>query len=116
MPSRSFCGCALDVALRGEILLAGPLELEVDVGRAAGIGHGLHGAEVVLAARAGEEAAEALEVGVAICFALARAIARVQIDTVAVDLPDFDQSIAERVAVRIEHAAREMRDLADRRA
>ena len=87
----------------------------MDVRRAAGVRHGLHGAEVVLAAGAGEEAAEALEVRVAISFALAEAIAGVQVDAVAVDLPDFDDHIPQRIAVGIEHAAREVRDLADRR-
>ena len=86
-----------------------PLELEVDVGRAAGIGDRLHGAEVILAAGAGHEAAKALEVGVA----LGVAVGRVQVHAVAVDLPDFDQRVADGIAGRIEHTAGEVRHFAD---
>ena len=42
---------ALDVALRGEVRAARPLDLEMDVRRAAGVGDRLDGAEVVLARR-----------------------------------------------------------------
>src|SRR6476469_7928093 len=56
----------LDVALRRQQLLAPFADLEVDMRRAAGIGDRLDRAEIVFAARAGQETAEALEVGVAL--------------------------------------------------
>ena len=46
---------------------------------------------------------------------LAWRIGRVQIHAVAVDLPDFDERVAERIAGRIEDAAGQVRDLADAR-
>ena len=50
---------AFDVALGREKFFAVPFHLVVDVRRSAWIGHGLDGAEQVLAARAGDESAKA---------------------------------------------------------
>src|SRR5262249_9640239 len=89
---------ALDVALRREQLLALALDLEVDVRRAAGVGDRLEGAEVVLAAGAGQEAAEALEVLVALAAA---GVVGVQVHALAVHLPDLDQRVAHRAALAV---------------
>src|SRR5262249_52986476 len=71
-------GLALDVALRGPLVAPLHLEREVDVARAPRIEHGLDRAEVVLAGRPSHEAAEALEV----LLALRMLVARVEIDAV----------------------------------
>ena len=84
-------GLALDVALRRQQLLAGLLDLEVDVGRPARIGHRLDRAEVILAARTGQEPAEALEVGVAV---RPPGISGVNVNSLAIHLPDLHERIA----------------------
>ncbi len=97
----------LDIALRGEELLGPLLDLVVNVGRAAGIRHGLDRAEVVFAGRAGQEAAESLKIPVALSAVVAP---RVQIGAIVVALPDLDDGVADRFAARIEDLAREMRN------
>jgi hypothetical protein len=83
----------------------------MDVRRAAGIRHRLDRAEVVFAAGAGEESAVALEVAIATAGVAA---AGVQVDAVSVGLPDLDDRVADRLAARVEDAAGQVRDLADR--
>ena len=90
---------ALDVALGGEELLVALLDLEVDVGRTAGVRDRLDRAEVVLAAGTREEPAESLEVAVVL---LSVGVARVDVGPVAVDLPDLDEGVADRVAPGVE--------------
>ena len=82
-------------------------------GRAAGVGDGLDRAEVVFAGRAGQEPAEALEVRVALVAALVAV--GVEVDAVGVALPDLDDGVADRVALGVEDAAGQVRDLADGR-
>ena len=59
-----------------------------------------------------EEAAEALEVRVALVAVVG---AGMQVDAVAVDLPDFDDGIANRPAVGVQDPAAQVRDFADGR-
>src|SRR6185437_11774274 len=103
---------ALDVALGGELLLAFSLDGEMNVPRATGIERRFDRAKVILARRAGQKTAEALEV---LVERLAVAAARVQVDPVVVDLPDFDQGIAKGFAARVQDSPAEVRDLADGR-
>src|SRR5437660_7944275 len=93
---------ALDVALRGEQFFSGPLDLEVNVRRTAGVGDRFDGAEIIFARGSGEKAAEALEVGIAV---LRVAALGVQVSAVVVALPDLDERITNRVALGIENAA-----------
>ena len=103
-------GLTLDITLGGPFLTALHFYGKVDVRSTAGIGDGLDGAEIILAGGAGEEAAEALEICVAPGLAVA---AGVEVDALAIDLPDLDDGVADRVAFRIEQAAGEVGDLAD---
>src|SRR5207244_216699 len=89
---------AADVALRGEVVAATDLDLEVDVRRPPGVGHRFDGAEIVFAARGGQKAAEALEVGVAIAAVIA---ARMQVGAAAVHLPDLDGGVADGIAATV---------------
>src|SRR5207244_13097819 len=75
-----------------------------------GIEHRFDGAEVIIAARTGEEAPEPLEV-----LVILRAVhaARVNVGTVVVDLPDFDQGVADRITLEIQNSPAEVRDGAD---
>ena len=57
---------SLDVALGGEQFLAALFDLEMNVRGASGVRNGFNGAEIIFAGGTGEEAAEALEVCVAL--------------------------------------------------
>src|SRR5204863_2205849 len=92
-------GVAVDEDLRGEQLAAALLDLDVDVRRAAGVRHRLDGPEVVLAAGAGQEAAEALAVGV---VAAAGAVAAVEVQAPVVYLPVLAEGGLDRPALRVE--------------
>ena len=81
----------------------------MDVRRTARVGDRLDGAEVVFAGGTGEEAAEALEIGVPLRAAVA---AFVEINAVMIDLPDFHQRVADRLALRIGHPPAEVRHAA----
>src|SRR6266545_6230112 len=74
-------GMALDVALGDELLFALHLDREMNVRRAPGVRHRFDGAEEIFAGQAGQEPAEALEVGVAL---VAVSGARVQVGAVGV--------------------------------
>ncbi len=100
---------AFDVALGRELIGSGNFDFEVDMRRAAGIGDGFDRAEVVAAVFAREESAESLKVGVA----LGVAVGRVEIAAIAIDLPDFDQCAADRVALGVEYFAGKVRHFAD---
>src|SRR5207249_833298 len=102
---------AFDVTLCGPLLAALHFEGEMNVPRAARVQHRLDGAEIILAGGACEEAAEPLEILVAPRVIVA---ARVQVDSVAVHLPDLDQHVADRAAPGVEDAPAEVRDLPDR--
>src|SRR5262245_10223537 len=86
----------------------------MDVWRAAGVWYRLDGAEVVFAGRSGQEATEALKILVALLL-LAAGISCVDVHTLVVALPDFDEGVAHRITLGVEDAARQMRDLADGR-
>src|SRR5438093_8211897 len=79
------------------------------MGCAPGIGNRLDGAEYILAGGTGEEAAETLEVCITL---LAVAAPTVDIGSIVVALPDFNQRIANRIAVRVEYASAQPGDLA----
>src|SRR5690606_5718634 len=76
------------------------------------IGYWLDRAEVVLALRSSQEAAEALKIRIAF-FTIAAAA--VKVSAVIIDLPDFNSGISNGRAVTAEHPPGQMRDLADRR-
>jgi hypothetical protein len=57
-------GLACDVHLRGQQFYSGGPELEVDVRRAAGIGHGTDGPEPIAPSRVGDRPSVALEPGI----------------------------------------------------
>src|SRR5262249_39329340 len=57
---------SFDIALRGQQVFCAFLDLEVDVGRAPGVLNRFDRAEIIFAARSGQEPAEALEIGVAL--------------------------------------------------
>jgi len=104
-------GVVFDVTLSGPFFAALHFDGEVDVRGAAWIGDGFDGAEDVFAGGAGEEAAERLEVFV--FFGDIAAAAGVAVDPGAVALPDFDEGVADGLAVWAEDAAAEPCDLAD---
>src|SRR5262249_23735515 len=99
-----------DEELRGQQLAVAALDLEVDVRAAAGIGNRLDGAKAILALLVRGESAEALEVAVTSAAAVG---AGVQVDAVAVDLPDLNDEIVESGAAGREHPAGEVGDFAD---
>src|SRR5262245_35178906 len=75
--------------LASEQFLAALLHLDVDVrGRTSRVRHGLDGAEVILARRAGQKAAEALEVPVLLVL-LGAAVVGVEVHGLRVALPDL---------------------------
>src|SRR6185369_17799913 len=69
-------------------------------------------AKIVFAAGAGEETAKALEVLVLFVLLVA-AVAGVQVDALAVALPDFDEGVLHRAAAGVEDTAGQVRDLSD---
>src|SRR5262245_52581616 len=78
---------AVDEDLGGEQFTPALLDLDVDVGGAAGVRDWLEGAEVVLALPASSAAAEPLEVRVPLPAA---AVGAVEVDPAVVHLPDLD--------------------------
>src|SRR5271157_559225 len=100
----------LDEALRRQLDFIILPDLEVDVGsRPPRVRDRLDGPEVVFAGRAGQEAAEPLEVGVVLVPVLQ---VGPEVRPVAVALPDLDDRVADRVALGIEDLAAEVRDFA----
>jgi hypothetical protein len=97
-----------DVALRRPFFLGFEFDGEMDVPGPAGIKDGLDAAEIVLAGRAGEEAAEALEIWIGLCVF----VGGMMINPVIVGLPDFDQRVAKGISAAVENASGEVRDLA----
>ena len=75
-------------------------------GRPPGVWHWLDGPEVILAGRAGQESPEALEVRVVLGL---RVDVRLEVDAVTVALPEFDDRVANRVAMGVEDPAAQMR-------
>ena len=80
----------------------------------ARIRHRLDRAEAIFAGRAGRESAEALEVGVATA-AVGRCRGCAGRRRLASHLPDFDDRVLDRLAGLAQHAAGQVRDLADGR-
>lgn len=105
-------GLAFDVALGGEFFTAFGFNSEMDVGSAARIRDGLDRAKEVFAGRTGEKAAEALEMGVSFVLVIGAAV---EVSAIFIDLPDFDEGVADGLAVLVEDAAAEPGDLADSR-
>ena len=102
---------ALDITLGDELFLTFDSDGEVDVRCARPVGHGLDGAEHILAVGSSEESSEALEVTIP----LGRiAGLGVEIGAVVVRLPNLDQSVTHGVAVFVEDATGQPSDLTDR--
>ncbi len=78
------------------------LTAEMNVGRAAGIVDGFDGAEIVAAVGGGKETAITLEILVALVLVV---VVRVQVNAVSIDLPDFDEGVANRFARGAKNAA-----------
>src|SRR5205807_10342095 len=102
-------GGSFDEELRGPRLLSLQLDFVVDVSRLAPvIRDRLERAEVILAGRSGQEAAETLEVRVE---AARRRAALPEVHTGVVDLPDLDHGVLDRAAMSVQQASAEVRDL-----
>src|SRR5260370_11560395 len=82
----------------------------MNVGRTAGISDRFDGPEVILTRARGQKAAEALEVRVSLVLV---GTASVDVDAVAVALPNLDQSVPDRIAFGIENLATQVGHLAD---
>ena len=106
-------GMAFDVALGCEFFLAFDFDGKVNVRAAAGICDRFNRAKIVFTTTAGHEPSKPLEVGVAF---LTTAALGVEIDCVAVDLPDLDERVANRVAFRVENSTAEVGDFSDCRS
>lgn len=105
-------GFALGIELGGEeafLFLVG--DSEVDVRGAPAVSDGFDGAEVVSALGVGEEASVSLEVFFASAFA-GGAFA-VEVGAVGIGLPDFDEGVANGVALDVPDGAGEVSDFAD---
>ena len=99
---------ASNVALRGPLFATLHLDGKMNVPRAAGIQSWLDRAEIVFAGGTSKEPAETLKILVAPRVIVA---AGMQINSVVIDLPDFNQRIAYGGAFRVEDASAEVRDL-----
>ena len=104
----------IDEALGGQNPFVLAVNGHVNVRSAWSVGNGFDGAEVVAAIASCHESSEALEVVVPL-GALQAAIARVDIRTLVVDLPDFHPSVGNRVALQIGHFAMKVSDRSNRR-
>ncbi len=102
---------AVDEYLRGEQLSLAFVDADMDMRRAARIRHRFDGAEPVLAVRRGRERAVPLEIHIP---PAAAAVSRVHLNPLAIDLPDFNGGVLDRLAAYAEHSAGKMRDLSDR--
>ena len=91
---------ARDEALGGEGALVVPVNGEVDMRGAGAVGDGFDGAEIVAAIAAGHEAAEALEVVIALGSGQATVLA-MDVGALVISLPDFDAGIGDGVAFYI---------------
>jgi len=103
---------ARDKALGGEGALVFPVDGEVDMRGTGAVGDGFDGAEIVAAIASGHEAAEALEVVIALWSGQATVLA-VDVGTLVIDLPDFDAGIGNGVAFYIGDPAMKVGDVAN---
>jgi hypothetical protein len=102
---------ALDETFGRQQLLVPLPDSRVNVRRrAASVRDRLDRPEVVFAGRAREEAAVSLEIRVELFVALGVLL---EIGPIPIALPDFDDGIAERVALGVEEPAAQVCDLAD---
>src|SRR5262245_19791845 len=84
---------------------------EMDMGRhTAAVRNGLNRAEIILASRSSQESAETLK----ICVVFRLRVARREINPAAVHLPNLDESIPDRIAVRIEQPPAQVCHFTDR--
>jgi hypothetical protein len=81
--------------LSGELVLSFQFDRKVNVSRASWVGDWFDSPEIVFTAASGHEAPKSLEVGVPLVGVAAVAM---QIDAMAVYLPDLDERVPERVA------------------
>ena len=101
---------AFDVALRRPLVASLHFDGVMNVPRALRIQCGFDRAEIIFAGRAGQEAAKALEIRVA----LRVRVFGVQINSVVVHLPDFHKRVANRIAFGVQDPSAQVRDLAHR--
>ena len=103
--------CVLFVSLDQQLCRPDALAVladgEMNVRRTTGVRHRLDGAEVVTAFDVRQKAAVSLEVGIAV---FAPRIVTVDVRSVVIDLPDFDERVADRFARGTEDATGEMRN------
>src|SRR5436309_40261 len=81
----------------------------MDVGRAAGIGYRFDGSEIVFTSRAGEKPPKSLKIFITDSVG----IMAVQINALAIHLPDFHQRITNWIPFGIEDASAQMSYFAD---
>ncbi len=100
---------AFDVALRRPFFTAFHFDREMNVAGTPRIKHRFDRAEIIFTAGPGHESTKTLEIG----FAFGVCVAAVQVNTVIIGLPDFDQHVAKWVPASIQNSAGKMGDLAD---
>jgi hypothetical protein len=100
---------AFDVTLRRPFIAPFHFDGEMNVAGTPRIKHRFDRAEIIFTAGPGHEPTKTLEIG----FAFGVFVAAVQINTIVVSLPDFDQHTAKWVPASIQNSAGKMGDLAD---
>lgn len=98
---------AFDVALCNQQILVGLFDLKVHMWRSTGIRNWLDGTEQILASGTGDKASKALEVSV-LFFLVSRL--GVEVSTVVITLPDFNNRIAHGFTPRIQDASAQPSD------
>src|SRR6185369_4665121 len=86
-------------------------DLVMDMRRAAGIGDGFDGAEIIFAGGSGQETAEPLEMTIP----GGMGVPGMEVNAIAVALPDFDEGVPDGIAAAIQDAAAQVSDFADGR-
>ena len=103
----------LNVELGGDQFLAATTDLEMDVRCPGRVRNGLDGPEQVLPSASSREPAEPLKL--LVLTRPIRGVARVQVNSVGIALPNFYQRVAHRFAARIEHPSAHIAYLTHRR-
>jgi len=109
-PILSIGRVSFDVALGDEPFDSFDLHCYVDMRCPTGVGDGFDGAEIILTLGVGEEAAKPLEIGVS--FFDVRVFG-MDVGGIAIYLPNFHQSISDRIALDVSDGATQVCDLTD---